>query len=131
MVTAGQPRLVIVIILEVERRHTGDNPRSRSHHVDGSLGILEVINIRSIVLHSSCLARQKLGKLTLEGDIGRLGEMQERYLVEHVGKPQALLLPVQVDAPERILQRFAAHRHLVGERLFREMLQGSADLEIP
>ena len=130
METAGQPRLVIVIILEVKRRHTGDNPRSRSHHVDGSLGILEVINIRSIVLHSSCLARQKLGKLTLEGDIGRLGEMQERYLVEHVGKPLALLLPVQVDAPERILQRFAAHRHLVGERLFREMLQGSADLEI-
>ena len=131
MVTAGQPRLVIVIILEVERRHTGDNPRSRSHHVDGSLGILEVINIRSIVLHSSCLARQKLGKLTLEGDVGRLGEMQERYLVEHVGKPLALLLPVQVDAPERILQRFAAHRNLIGERLFREMLQGSADLKIP
>ena len=33
-------------------------------------------------------------------------------------KNMALLLPVQVDAPERILQRFAAHRHLVGELLF-------------
>ena len=56
--------------------------------------------------------------------------MQERHFVEHVGEPLALLLPVQVHAPEGVVQRFGAHCHLCGERLFREVLHGSAHLEV-
>ena len=56
--------------------------------------------------------------------------MQERNLVEHIGQPLALLLPVQVHTPDGILQRFRTHRHLVGERLLGKMLQRTAYLEI-
>jgi len=94
MESAAQPRLVFVIVLEVERWYAGDNPRGRSHHVDGSLGALEVVDIRGIVLYASRLARQELRKLALEGDIGGLGKVQEWNFVEHIGEPLALLLPV-------------------------------------
>ena len=45
--------------------------------------------------------------------------MQERYLVEHVCKPLALLLPVHVHAPQGVVQGLAAHVYLGGEGLFR------------
>ena len=56
--------------------------------------------------------------------------MQEWYLVEHVGEPLALLLPVHVESPQGIIQRFATHRHLRRQRLFGEMLECTTQLEI-
>lgn len=130
METTGESGLVVVIVLEIERRHTGEHPRCRRHHVDGALGILKVVDIRGIVLRATRLARNQLGKLARKGDVRWLGNMEERHLVEHIGEPLALLLPVQVDAPKGVVERFGSHRHLVGQRLLREMLQGTAHLEI-
>ena len=56
--------------------------------------------------------------------------MEERYLVEHVGDPLALLLPVHVNAPQRVVERLAAHVNLCGEGLLREVLYGSRHLEV-
>ena len=56
--------------------------------------------------------------------------MEERYLVEHVCEPLALLLPVYVETPEGVVERFRSHRHLCGERLFRQVLEGTAELEV-
>ena len=52
--------------------------------------------------------------------------MQERYLVEHVCKPLALLLPTDVEAHEGVVDRLRTHRHLGREALFPEMLQRTA-----
>ena len=56
--------------------------------------------------------------------------MQERQLVEHVGQPLRLGLPVQVQSPQGILQRFCTHGDFRCQRLFRQVLEGTADLEI-
>ena len=130
METAGQASLVVVVALEVERWHTGDNPRGRGHHVDGILGVLEVVDIGGVVLGTTSLTSYQLGELSRKGDLRWLSNMQERNLVEHVGQPLALFLPVQIEAQESVLQWFRSHRHLVGEGLLGEMLQGTTYLEI-
>ena len=56
--------------------------------------------------------------------------MQEGYLVEHVGEPLALFLPVEVESHEGVAQRFCPHAHLGGECLLCEVLQRSAYLEV-
>ena len=56
--------------------------------------------------------------------------MQEGHIVEHVGEPLALFLPVQVHAPEGVVEGFGAHGHLGGECLLREMLEGTAHQEV-
>ena len=56
--------------------------------------------------------------------------MQQRYLVQHVGEPLALLLPVYVESPNGVVERFGTHVHLVGERLLGEMLERTRELEV-
>ena len=56
--------------------------------------------------------------------------MQSRQVVQHIGEQLALMLPCHVQAPQRVLQRFVAHRHLACERLLVQVHQGTAQLEI-
>ena len=56
--------------------------------------------------------------------------MYEREFVEPVRKPLALLLPGDVHAPYCIIERLATHGDLRGERLFAEMHERTADLEV-
>ena len=98
---AGQP--CIVTRLGKHGWHAGDEPRGRSAHVYGVLGILKIIYIRGIVLYTSRLSRNQLGELSRERDLGRLRHMQEGNLVEHICQPLAFLLPIHVDAPQSVV----------------------------
>ena len=128
VVTAGDPRLVGM--LGEHARDAGDDPRRGSRHIERVLCILEVVEIGSVVLRSVGLSGDEVCKLAGEGDLRGSRAMQTGQFVEHVGEPLALLLPVHVDAPERVVERFVAHRHLRGKRLFGEMLQRTAELEV-
>ena len=128
--TARQSGLIVIIFLEIERWHAGNKPGSRRHHINAVLGIFEVINIGSIVLSTSSLSSQQLGKLTGKGYLRWLGKMQERYLVKYIGKPLALLLPIEIDTPKSVLQWFRTHGNLRCQSLFGKMLQGTTHLEV-
>ena len=130
METAAQTGLIAVIVLEIERRHTGYKPGGRSHHIDGGLRTLEIIYIRCIVLCAACLTGNKLGKFSCKGYLRWLGKMQEWYLVKHIGEPLTLLAPVEINAPKGVLQRFGAHGYLGSKRLFGEVLDSTAQLEV-
>ena len=123
-----QPRLVLV--LREHGWHAGENPRGRCHHVDAGLGALEVVEVGGVVLRAARLSGYQLSELAREGDVGRLREVQEWYLVEHIGEPLALLLPVHVDAPEGVVERLVAHRHLGEQRLLAQVQEGTAQLEV-
>ena len=56
--------------------------------------------------------------------------MQEGQFVEHVGEPLALLLPVDIQAPQHIVEGLAAHCHLGGECLLIYTLQRTTQLEV-
>ena len=130
METAAQTGLIAVIVLEIERRHTGYKPGGRSSYIDGSLRTLEVIDIRCIVLCATSLTGNELGKFSCKGYLRWLGEVQEWYLVKHIGEPLTLLAPVEIDTPKGVLQRFGAHGYLGGKRLFGEVLDSTAQLEV-
>ena len=121
---------VVVGIFGEQLRHTGDDPRLRFQHADAVLGILEVVDIRGVVLRTAGRSGYQVGKLTGEGYLRRRGTMQQRQLVQHSRQPLALGLPVDVQAPQRVLQRLRTHHHLGGERLFAEVLQRTANLEV-
>ena len=76
------------------------------------------------------LAGDELGELGGERDVGGLGDVEQGQLVEHVGEPLALLFPVEVDAPQRVVERLGSHGHLGGEGLLGEMAQRTAHLEV-
>ena len=120
----------LVLIFREHGRNAGEEPRGRSHHINTALGGLEIIQIRSVILRSARLSGNQLGKLSSKGNLRWLGKMQERNLVEHIRQPLTFLLPVDVDTPEGILHRFLSHRHLGEERLFTQMLERTAQLEI-
>ena len=124
------PNGVLVGAVGHQRRHARDGPRLRSRHIDAARGILEVVQIRGIVLRSACLSGNEMGELAGERYLRGLGEMQAGQFVEHVGQPLAFLLPVHVDAPEGVVQRFRAHADLRGERLLRDVLHRTAQLEV-
>ena len=128
-VEAARQRGLVVVVGD-GGGHAGDNPRGGGRHIYLGGGVLKVVQIRGIVLRAVALAGDELGKLGIEGYLRGLRDMQERYLVEHIGEPLALLLPVEVHSPERIVERLGSHVHLGGEGLLREMLQGTAHLEI-
>ena len=130
METAAQTGLIAVIVLEIERRHTGYKPGGRSRYIDGGLRTLEVIDIRCIVLCATCLTGNELGKFSCKGYLRWLGEVQEWYLVKHIGEPLTLLAPVEIDAPKGVLQRFGAHGYFGSKRLFGEVLDSTAQLEV-
>ena len=56
--------------------------------------------------------------------------MQEGDVVQHRRQPLRLLLPVHVQTPDGVLQRFLTHAHLRDEGLLREVHQRTADLEV-
>ena len=104
-VEAAGHRVFISILIE-RLRNTGDNPRLRLYDADSVLGILKVVNIRGIVLRAAGCSCYQMRKLSREGYPRRLGAMQEGQLVYHTGEPLTLCLPVDVQAPQRVLQRF-------------------------
>ncbi len=55
------------------------------------------------------LSCNELCELTIEGDEAGLCALNERQFVDEVCQPLALFLPADVEAPECILQGFAAH----------------------
>ena len=120
----------LVARLGEHRRHRRDYPRRRCRHVDGVLGVLEVVDVRGVVLRAAALSGYELRELARERDARRLCEMQEGQLVEHVREPLALLLPVDVQAPDSVAERLRSHVHLVGERLFGEVLERTRELEV-
>ena len=120
----------LVARLGEHRRHRRDYPRRRCRHVDGVLGVLEVVDVRGVVLRAAALSGYELRELARERDARRLREMQERQLVEHVREPLALLLPVDVQAPDGVVERLRTHVHLVGESLFGEVLERTRELEV-
>ena len=107
-----------------------DGTLESTHDVGAVLGTLEVVNVRRIVLHIAVRAGNEVGKLAGERDLRRSRAVQQRQLVEHAGEPLALGLPVDIDAPQGVVQRFGTHDDLRREGLFAEVLQRTAYLEI-
>ena len=128
VVAAADARLVG--ILRKESGHARQSPRLGVAHVDEGLGILEVVDIRRIVLRTSCRACYQLGELSREGDVRGLLHVEEGYLVEYRGKPLRVLFPVHVQAPDGVPQRFLAHTYLRDKGLFGEMHQRTPQLEV-
>ena len=56
--------------------------------------------------------------------------MQQRNLVQHVSQPLRLLLPVEVEAPERVVQRLLAHVDFRYQCLFGDVHQRTAHAEV-
>ena len=120
----------LVGTLGEHRRHTRQHPRLWRRHVDTVLRVLEVVDIRGVVLHSACLSGDELCKFARKRDLRGLCDVEEGQFVEHVGEPLTLLLPVEVESPQCVVQWLAAHSHLGGERLLVHLLQRSAQLEV-
>jgi len=128
LVSARQVGLIVVVIYA--RRHARQRPRFGFEHADAVLGILKVVDIRGVVLRAAGLPCYQLGKLARKRNLRRLLAVQEGQHIEHIGKPLALLFPVHVQSPQRILQRFGTHGHLRGKRLLAQMLYSTAYLEL-
>ena len=112
------------------RRHTRQHPRFRVDDGNQVLRILEVVEIGGIVLRTTGSPGNELGKLAGELYLRRLRDVEEGHFVQHVSKPLRLLLPAHVQAPDGIVQRFLAHRHLRRQGLFRQVHQRTAEDEV-
>ena len=113
---AGGYRLLVVMSGE-HRGHARQHPCLRVADVEQVLRILEVVQIGGIVLRAVALAGDELGKLARERDLRGLRAVQQGQAVEQVGQPLRLLLPVHVESPDGVVQRFLAHGHLGDEGL--------------
>ena len=67
VVAAGNSRLVFA--LREHAGHAGDDPRRRLEQGDAVLGILEIVNIRGIVLRTTGSACYQVGKFTSKGNL--------------------------------------------------------------
>ena len=56
--------------------------------------------------------------------------MQEWNLVEHIRKPLTLFLPVDIQSPNGVVEWFRTHIDLCCQRLFREVHEGTTNLEV-
>ena len=56
--------------------------------------------------------------------------MEERYLVEGVGEPLALVFPVDIETDDGVVHGFGSHGYLRRERLLGKMLDGTRELEV-
>ena len=128
VVAAGNGRLVLA--LGEHAGHAGDDPRRGLEEGDAVLGILEVVDVGGIVLRTTGGTCYEVGKLARKGNLRGLRTVEQRQPVEHVGEPLALRLPVDVQSPQRILEGFGTHGDLGRQRLFGEVLQGTANLEV-
>ena len=77
---------LLVLRLGEEGGHTGEHPRLGVADADAVLGILEVVDIRGVVLGTAGLTGNQLGKLARETNLGGLGEMQTGQFVEEIGE---------------------------------------------
>ena len=119
-----------ILALREHAGDTGDDPLGGLQDAQTTLGILEVIDVGSIVLRTTGRTCYQVGELTGKGNLRRLCAVQQRQLIEHVRQPLALRLPVNVQTPQRVLQGFRTHSDLRRQRLFAQVLQGTANLEI-
>jgi hypothetical protein len=122
---------------------SGWSCRYASENIEGTLESVHAVGVEtSIRLSCSRSHRDKthcpapldsagdeLGKLAGEGDLGRLRQVQEGQLVEHVGEPLTLFLPVDVDAPQRVVHRLAPIDTFVVSACS-EVLRVPRDLEV-
>ena len=120
----------LVVMVGKHRGHAAEHPRLRVADVEHVLRVLEVVDVRRIVLRAVSLAGNELCKLSGERDLRRLRTMQQRQAVEHVGEPLRLLLPVHVQTPDGVVERLLAHIYFRGERLFLQMHQRTAQREV-
>ena len=128
VVARGDARLVVVVLDTC--RHTRQRPRLRVDDADQLLRVLEVVQIGSVILCTAGTTSYELGKLARQLYLRRLRHVQQRYLVQYVGQPLRLLLPTKVQAPQGIVQRLLAHRHLCGQCLLRQMHQRTTEDEV-
>ena len=119
----------LVVMVGNARRHTRQLPRLRVDDAVAGLRVLKVVDIRRIVLSSAGGLGNEMGEVATESNLRRLLHVEERNLVEHVREPLALGLPVDIDAPQRVAQRFRAHGNLRGESLLMQVLNSTANLE--
>ena len=75
VVTAGHT--LLVVMFREPGRHAGEHPRLGLVDADAVLGILEIVDIRRVVLRTAGRAGNELGKLAGEGDLRGLRTMQE------------------------------------------------------
>ena len=111
-------------------RHTRQHPRLCIRDVGAALCILKIVNIWGIILNAASLSCHEMGKFSCKWYLRRLCAVEERQSVEHVSKPLTLFLPVKVQSPQQVLQRFRAHCYLGGLCLLTKILECTAQLEI-
>ena len=120
----------LVVVAREHGRHAGEDPCLGVADGIEVLGILEIVEIRGIVLSAAGPSGNQLCKLAAEGYLRWLCAMQQRQFVEHIRQPLRLLLPVDVEAPDGVLQRFVAHIDLRSQRLFGQMHHRTAQREV-
>ena len=132
-VVPGEQRTVVAVAhvaaeaaLREHGGHAAEVPLFRIGNVYLALGVLEVVDVGGVALEVSALARHELGELGGEVDVGGGSAMEQGELVEPVREELALLLPRHVEAPEGIVERFAAHRHLIDQRFLAEVHERTA-----
>ena len=102
----------------------------RHRNIDVRFRILKVIEIRRIALRAGVAAGDELCKFSREIDVRRRGAMHKGEAVHEIRQPLALRFPRQVQSPNGVVQRFAAHSHLRGERLLAEVHERTAHLQL-
>ena len=110
------------------RRRGGNRPLLGHRNVDVRFRILKVIEIRRIALRAGITTGDELCKFSGEIDIRWRSGMHKRQAVHEIRQPLALCFPRHVQPPNRVVQRFAAHRHLRGQWLLAEVHERTAHL---
>ena len=126
---AGEARFVATLGKH-SRWYARQEPRRGRRNVNQAFRLLEVVDVRGVVLRAAALSGDEMCELARERDVRGLRQAQERQLVEQVREPLAFLFPIQVHAPNRVFQWLGTHRHLRRVGLFRKVLQRTAHLEI-
>ena len=120
---------LVVVVLHHGGR-TREHPLLGFQDADQVLGVLEVVQVGGVVLRTTGTSGNELCELSRELYLRGLRDVQEGNLVEHVGQPLRLLLPAEVESPQRVVERFLAHGDLRRQRLLREVHQRTANEEV-
>ena len=112
------------------RRRGGNRPLLGHRNVDVRFCIFKIVEIRGIALRTGVATGDELCKFSGEIDVRRRGGMHKRQAVHEIRQPLALRFPRHVQSPNGVVQRFAAHRHLRGERLLAEVHERTAHLQL-
>ena len=105
---------------------TGQLPRIGIGQVETALGRFEIVQVgvtpRILIL---VVTGNQVGELSIQGDLARLGQGQQRQFVEQVGEPLAFRLVGGIQTPQGVLDRFVSHHGLGRNGHFREVHDGS------